>query len=78
MSTFSIELPAELRAEVARRVGQAPGGEAAWMAEAVREKLAATAELEYLVARAARGSPGAYEQVLAKVSDAVPLPGDEL
>src|SRR6516164_9265522 len=65
MNSFVVELPPELHAEVARRAGQGPGSESAWVADAVREKLAACAELEYLEARAARGSRDAYERVLA-------------
>ncbi len=47
------------------------------MATAVREKLAACAELESLESRAARGSQEAYDRVLAKVPAAEPMPGDE-
>lgn len=77
MNGFLVELPAELQAEVARRASQKPGGESAWVAEAVREKLAACAQLDYLEARAARGSRDAYERVLAKVPAVEPVPGDE-
>ena len=77
MNGFIVELPAELQAEVARRASQEPGGESAWVADAVREKLAACAQLEYLEARAARGSREAYQRVLAKVPAVEPVPGDE-
>ena len=77
MSTFQIELPDELCDEVARRAQSVPGGEAAWIAAAVREKLAATADLEYLEQRAARGNSEVYRKVLSKVPAADPLPGDE-
>ena len=77
MNGFVVELPAELHAEVTRRAGPKPGGESAWIADAVREKLAACAQLEYLEGRAARGSREAYERVLAKVPAADPVPGDE-
>jgi hypothetical protein len=77
MSGFVIELPADLREEVARRASQKPGGESAWVADAVREKLAACAQLEYLEARAGRGRRDAYERVLAKVPAVEPVPGDE-
>jgi hypothetical protein len=66
-----------LQPEVARRASQNSGGESAWVADAVREKLAACAQLEYLEARAARGSRDAYERVLAKVPATEPVPGDE-
>jgi hypothetical protein len=77
MNRFIVELPADLQAEVARRASQKPGGESAWVADAVREKLAACAQLEYLEARASRGSRDAYERVLAKVPAVEPAPGDE-
>lgn len=77
MSGFNVELPAELQAEVARRSTQKPGGESAWVADAVREKLAACAQLDYLEGRAARGSRAAYERVLGKVPAVDPVPGDE-
>ena len=77
MNSFVVELPPELQSEVARHARQNPGGESAWVAEAVREKLAACAEMEYLEARAARGSRDAYKRVLAKVPAVEPVPGDE-
>lgn len=70
-------LPPDLRAEVARRAGADPGAEAAWVAEAVRERLSACAAREYLAARGALGSREAFERVLAKAADAPPVPGDE-
>jgi hypothetical protein len=76
MNGFIVELPAKLQAEVARRASQKPGGESAWLADAVREKLAACAQLEYLQVRAARGSRDAYQRV-AKVPAVDPVPGDE-
>jgi hypothetical protein len=77
MNRFIVELPADLHADVARRASQQAGGEPAWVADAVREKLAACAQLEYLEARAVRGSRDAYERVLAKVPAVAPVPGDE-
>lgn len=74
MNGFVVELPAELQAEVARRASQKPGGESAWVAEAVREKLAACAQFEYLENRAARGNRQAYERVLGKVPAVAPVP----
>jgi hypothetical protein len=72
-----VELPDKLKAEVARRASGVPGGDAAWVAEAVREKLIACAELEYLEGRAAMGSRKAYERVMRKVPAAAAVPGDE-
>jgi hypothetical protein len=77
MNVFVVELPAELQAEIARRASQKPGGESAWVADAVREKLEACAQLDYLESRAAHGSREAYDRVLSKVPAVPPLPGDE-
>jgi Arc/MetJ family transcription regulator len=77
MNRFVVELPSELQAEVARRASNGLGGESEWVEDAVREKLAACAQLEYLEGRAARGSREAYERVLAKVPAADPVAGDE-
>ena len=77
MSELRIELPPDVRAEVTRRVGGDSAAESAWVADAVRERLAALAQLEYLEARAARGSRAAFERVLAKVPSVDPRPGDE-
>jgi len=77
MNGFVVELPSELQPEVARRAGLGQGSESEWVADAVREKLAACAQLEYLESRAARGSREAYDRVLAKVHAVAPTPGDE-
>ncbi len=77
MKGFQVELPAELRNEVARWAGRGRSSESEWVVEAVREKLASSAELEDLEARAARGSREAFEQMLAKVPATEPVPRDE-
>ena len=77
MSLMRVELPEGLRAEVAGRVARLGISESAWLEEAVREKLAADAEREYLEGRAARGDRAAFERVLAKVPASDPLSGDE-
>jgi hypothetical protein len=77
MNRFVVELPAELQPEVARRAAEGPGSKSAWVAEAVREKLAACDQLEYLQARAARSSREGHERVLAKVAAVKPIAGDE-
>jgi hypothetical protein len=70
-------LPDDLRAELAQLTGGDPSAEATWVADAIRERLAARAQLKYLEERAARGSRAAFEEVLAKVPPADPIPGDE-
>jgi Arc/MetJ family transcription regulator len=77
MSTLTVELPDDLRAEVVRRTAPRGLTESDWIVEAVRAKLAADAQMEYMEGRAARGDRTAYEQVLARVPAADPVPGDE-
>jgi len=77
MQNLQVQLPDELRLEIARRAGPALETVSAWVAEAVRERLAACDELEYLQSRAARGSREAFERILAKVPPVPPMPGDE-
>jgi len=77
MNGFVVEFPDVLRAEIAQRAGRGSGRESAWVVEAVREKLAACADLEYLEERAARGDREAFARVLAKVPAVDPVPGDE-
>ena len=77
MNAFVVELPADPQAAVARVAEPKPGGESEWVADAVREKLEACAQLEYLEGRTARGSREAFDRVLSKVPAAPPLPGDE-
>jgi hypothetical protein len=77
MSAFVVELPEELRAVVVERIRARGLTESAWVEEAVREKLAADAQLESLKARAARGDRAAFERVLAKVPAVEPVAGDE-
>lgn len=77
MSAITLELPEDIRKEVARRSGADPAREAEWVADAVRQRLAALAEMEQLEQRAARGSREAFDRVLNKVPAVPPLPGDE-
>lgn len=48
------------------------------VATALAEKLSALDTLEYLEARAARGSRKSFLEVLSRVPEASPMPGDEL
>ena len=76
MSVLRVELPSELQSEL-EDLGL--GDEthlAAWVAEAVRDKLAASKQLAYLEARAARGDRDAFRQVLAKVPAIEPAEED--
>ncbi|MBY0230919.1 MAG: hypothetical protein K2W96_16660 [Gemmataceae bacterium] len=74
---MKIELPAELRAQIAAEVARRVISEADWFVEAAREKVAASAQRSYLEQRAARGGRGALKRILAQVPADEPMPGDE-
>lgn len=76
MSVLQVELPSELQSEL-KELGLVDEARlAAWVAEAVREKLAASKQRAYLEERAARGNPNAFRQVLAKVPPVEPAEED--
>lgn len=77
MSTLVLEVPDGVKAAVAGEAARRGVSEAAWLEEAVREKLAAEAELAQLRARAARADRAAFDAVLNKVPAARPDAGDE-
>jgi metal-responsive CopG/Arc/MetJ family transcriptional regulator len=70
-------LPDELQAELDARTSRRGISDSAWIEEAVREKLASDAQLEYLEARAARGNRAEYDRILGQVPATEPMPGDE-
>jgi hypothetical protein len=73
---LQVELPSELQSEL-RDLGLVDESRlAAWVAEAVREKLAASKQLAYLEARAARGERHAFQQVLGRVPPVEPAEED--
>jgi hypothetical protein len=70
MSVLQVELPSDIQSEL-RALGLVEESHlAAWVAEAVREKLATSKQLAYLKGRAARGEREAFRQVLDKVPPA--------
>jgi hypothetical protein len=76
MSLLQVELPSELQSEL-RNLGLVDDARvAAWVAEAVREKLAAAKQLAYLEERAARGDRDAFRRVLGKVPPVEPAEED--
>ena len=76
MSAISIELPAELHRELTNLGLLDEPGVQEWVADAVRQKLAATKERTYLEERAARGNRDAFRRVLDKVPAVEPLEED--
>lgn len=78
MSTMSLRLPESLH-ERAREIAKREGVSINQLvATALAEKLSALDTIEYLEARAARGSRESFLEVLSRVPDASPVPGDEL
>jgi len=78
MSTMSLRLPESLH-ERAREIAKREGVSINQLvATALAEKVSALDTIEYLEARAARGSREAFMDVLSRVPDASPMPGDEL
>jgi hypothetical protein len=76
MSVLQVELPPELQSEL-RDLGLVDESHlAAWVAEAVREKLAASKQQTYLEGRAARGDREAFRRVLGKVPPVEPAEED--
>jgi hypothetical protein len=76
MSVLQVELPSELQSEL-RNLGLVDELHlAAWVAEAVREKLAASKQQAYLEERATRGDRESFRQVLGKVPTVEPAEED--
>ena len=78
MSTLSLRMPASLHMRL-RAIAQQEGISInQFVTSAVAEKLAALSTEEYLKARALRGSRENLLDVLTRVPDVQPDPGDEI
>ena len=76
MSVLQVELPSELQSEL-RKLGSVDESHlAAWVTEAVLEKLAASKQQAYLEERAARGDRDGFRRVLGKVPQLEPAEED--
>ncbi len=76
MSVLQVELPSELQSEL-RNLGLVDESHlAAWVAEAVREKLAASKQKAYLEERAKRGDREGFVRALGKVPPVEPEEDD--
>ena len=78
MGNFSLRLPNSLHRQIKKLAAQEGISMNQFITLAVAEKMSALLTVDYLEARAKRGSRGKFEAVLAKVPDREPLPGDEL
>ncbi len=78
MSTMSLRLPESLH-ERAREIAKEEGVSINQLvATALAEKLSALDTIEYLKARASRGSRESFLDVLSRIPDTRPVTGDEL
>ncbi len=77
MSTLSLRLPDSLHAKVRELAAQDDVSINQFIAVAVAEKAAALMTVDYLEERGRRGRRADYLEVLDRVPDRPPLPGDE-
>ena len=77
MSTLSLRLPDSLHRQVKELAARDDISINQFIATAVAEKMSAIHTLEYLEARAGRGSRADFARALARVADRRPIPGDE-
>jgi len=78
MSTMSLRLPESLH-QRARELAKSEGISINQLiATALAEKISALDTIEYLEARAARGSKEVFLEILGRVPSGPPVPGDEL
>jgi HicB family len=77
MSTIRLRLPESLHAQARLLAEQEGISINQLIATSLAEKLSALLTLDYLEARAARGSRKSFERVLKKVKDRPPIAGDE-
>ena len=78
MSTMSLRLPESLHQKVRELADREGVSINQLVTTALAEKISALLTEEYLEARAARGSRDKFVEILDKVPDVDPDPGDEL
>ncbi|MEC4812205.1 MAG: CopG family transcriptional regulator [Scytonema sp. PMC 1069.18] len=78
MSSYPLELPEELMQEVRRlaQVNQVPLEQ--WLIAAIERRVAAERSLSHLSFAAQAADYERFDQILARVPDVNPMPGDEL
>ena len=77
MSTLSLRLPDSIHRHIREIAKQEGVSINQFISTAVSEKISATMTEEYLATRAKRAKKGALKEILEKVPDREPLPGDE-
>jgi hypothetical protein len=78
MSTISLRLPSSLHDKVRELAKQENVSINQFITLALAEKISALVTEDYLAERASRGSRDKFEQAMARVADAAPLPQDVL
>jgi hypothetical protein len=76
MSMIRIDLPPDLEKELEQLGVTDEAGRADWLADAIRQKLAAMRQLRYLQSRSARGDREKFREVRAKVPAVEPADDD--
>ena len=77
MSALSLRLPESLHRQVRELAEREDVSINQFIATAVAEKMSALLTVEYLEARARRGSPMHLQAILRRVPDVPPVSGDE-
>lgn len=78
MATLSLRLPESVHSKLAELAEQEGVSINQLINSAVSEKLAALMTEDYLAQRAKRASARRFDEVLAKIPAATPMPGDEM
>jgi len=78
MSTLSLRLPSSLHDKIRELSERDEVSINQFIVTAVAEKASALLTVEYLEARAQRGSRTQFDRILARVPNVPPVPGDEL
>ncbi|MBD2775371.1 CopG family transcriptional regulator [Iningainema tapete] len=78
MSSYPLQLPEELMQEVRRlaQMNQVPPEQ--WLIAAIKRHVAAEQSLSHLWLAAKSADYDRFDQILARVPDVNPMPGDEL
>ena len=78
MSTLSLRLPNSIHRHIKQIATQEGVSINQFISTAVSEKISALITKNYLEQRAQRADRSAFKDILDKVPDRIPLPGDEI
>jgi hypothetical protein len=78
MTSYSLELPKDLLDEIHRLATENEVSPEQWLLAAIAEKVGTAKTERLLRCYVGNFDPEKFEQILARVPDVEPLPGDEL